>query len=130
MSSTSVYYISIARSHSTELARLQQCLRPNFFHLHAQIFLTLPSRELLMLVEAGGPRPLAFPCSHNGQRPVSCGEGGQDDRVRHCPAAVWDINACVAVVVVVIGGERAACWDVRNRKGMGEPGDIFVPVLT
>lgn len=56
--------------------------------------------------------------------------GGQDDGVRHCPAAVWDINACVAVIFLVMSSEGATCRDIRNRKGMSKPGDIFVPVLT
>lgn len=55
--------------------------------------------------------------------------GGQDDRVRHGPGAVRDVDAGVAVVLVVVGGERAARWDVGNREGMGEPRDVLVPVL-
>lgn len=130
MSRTSVYYISIAWSDSTELAWLQQSLGPNFFHLHAQIFLAFPFRELLISVEAGGPRPLAFPCMHSGQRSVRCGMGGQDDGVGHRPAAVWDVNARVAVIFLVMSSEGATRRDIRNRKGMSKSGDIFVPVLT
>lgn len=53
----------------------------------------------------------------------------QDDGVRHGPGAVWDINAAIAVVFVIVGGERTARWDIGNRKGMGESRDVFVPVL-
>lgn len=130
MSRTSVYYISVAWPHSTELAWLQQSLRPNFFHLHAQIFLALPFRELLISVEVGGPRPLAFPCKRSGQQSARCGVGGQDDGVGHCPAAVWDIDARVAVIFLVMSSERATSGDVRNRQGMSKSRDIFVPVLT
>lgn len=56
--------------------------------------------------------------------------GGQDDGVRHCPAAVGDIYACVAVVVFVVSGQRAAGCDVGNGEGMGESRDVFIPVLT
>lgn len=123
-----MYYISVTWSYSTELARLQQCLRSNF-NLHSQALLTLPSWELLILVHARAPRPFAFACNHGGEGSVCCRVGGQDDRVRNRPAAVWDINACVAVVFLIMGGEWVACWYVRNRMWMGESGDVFVPVL-
>ena len=130
VSRTSMYNISIARSHPTELARLQQCLRPNLFHLHSQTLLIFPLWELLIFVEAGWPGRLAFPCKHSGKGSVSCGVWGQDNWVGNCPAAVWHINASVTVIFLVMGGERAACWDIRNREGMGKSGDVFVPVLT
>lgn len=53
----------------------------------------------------------------------------QDHGVRHGPGAVWDINAAIAVVFIIVGGQRTACWDIGNRKGMGESRDVFVPVL-
>lgn len=130
MSRAPVDYISIAWSNPTELARLQQRLRPDFFDLHAQVLLALPSRELLLPVETQGPRALALPRAHGGQRSVGGGVRGQDDGVGYRPAAVGDVDACVAVIFLVVGGEGAARWDVGDGEGMGESGDIFVPVLT
>lgn len=47
-----------------------------------------------------------------------------------CPEAVWDVDTCVTVILVMVrGGERAAGRDVGDGEGMGQSGDVFVPVL-
>lgn len=70
----------------------------------------------------------AFVYAHGGQWSVSFRVGGQDDWVGHGPGAVWNVDACVAVIVI-LGGERTARRDVRDRQGMCEARDIFKPVF-
>lgn len=130
VSRASVDDVPVTRPHSTQLAGLQQCLRPHVFHLHAQTFLTLALGELVMQLDTRRARPLAFTPHHRGQGSVGCGVGGQNDGIGHRSAAVWNIDSSVDVIFVVMGGKRAACWDVRDRQGMGESRDIFVPVST
>lgn len=117
--------VPVTGSHSTQLARLQQRLWSHAFNFHTQTFLALALGELAARV-----RPLAFALHRGGHGPVGGGVGGQDDGIRHGSAAVRDVDARVAVVFVPVGGKRAACWDVRDRQGVSEPGDVFVPVST
>lgn len=125
-----VDYVAVSWPHPTKLTRLQQSLGLDL-HVHVQAVLTVPShRELLFPGESGQSRALALG-ARRWERAVSCGVGGEDDRVGHRAAAVRHVDARVAVVVfVVVGGEgRGACWDVGHGEGMGEAGHVLVPVL-
>lgn len=92
--------------------------------------MTLALRELVLHLDTRRARPLAFTPNHRGQGSVSCGVGGQNDGIRHCSAAVGDVDAWVNVIFIIVGGKRTACWDVRDGQGMSESRDIFVPVST
>lgn len=81
VSRSSVYYIPITGSHSTQLAGLQQRLRSNVLDLHPQAFLAVPLGELTLLVQSRRAWPFAFSHACCGNWSVSCGMGGQDDWV-------------------------------------------------
>lgn len=115
MSRAAVYNTPITRTHPTQLTRLQQRLGPNLY-FHPQAFLTLSPRELLLPGKGSRPRTLSLPWNPGGQQAVGGGVGGQDDGVRHGPEAVWDVNACVAFLLIVSRGQRTACWDVGDGK--------------
>ena len=117
--------VAVPRPHSTQLTGLQQGLGPSL-HLHPQAFLTL--RELLLPGPPWWPGSFAFPGSPGGQRALGGAVGGQDDRVGHGSDTVGHVDARVAVLLLVMLAERAACWDVGDGEGMGQSRDILVPV--
>ena len=117
--------VAVPRPHSAQLTGLQQGLGPSL-HLHPQAFLTL--RELLLPGAPCRPGSFTFPGPPGGQRALGRGVGGQDDRVGHGPDTVGHVDARVAVLLLVVLAESAACWDVGDREGMGQSRDILVPV--